>query len=719
MIYARGVKDLLCNPRYYGVGGKRHGLGQENPQDSPMALVIPYLNGSRPSLPAGFAGSVHTVAALKTPHQFCIIAPHVTAFAGSQLKIPTCRPLGVSSGYLQPRFASVLAPSWLTVLGKTNATDPTYTEMAVNQTFTVPAGHGPDAGNGEARLLQVFDGGGRWEIYNDFVRFYVTFSEAHAGKTIAFHVLLHDTLEELEVARSNFLWQEMSMELVATPDLRSQLGLDKTKLMTALVWTDIGLFLNGSTPDGSYSSLETFARLGFNTIPGIVNRCPGCDWRSVNPWDTPLPAWAHPPAPLADEFAYPDNRTAAKGWSGLQYGPMMSGFGRMYAMAKTPQNASLLPRPFVLDEETEMKKWKNAVDFQNALHGGQNMVDLAYDGALVRADIADFCNAVNATRPEWIFVDDEGFPTSWQYAQYGHLSANAAARRLPNESDFDLAYRMVKEFLQMWSECLADMPSASGARTMIGYYDTTFDPGQFQPEGFVAMPSEYDIQKDTRQFGKSIQEYRRRMVHVPQPDGLGPPGQLTKTRQLLPVLTACTYGQADALDVFTGALHTFAGGASGFSFFAGACFDDPGKVLALSTAAALAAPYAEHFFTGTPIVEPDQLRNQSNVLAAAGMRSGLDCWLVVTPARAGEVGLELRLPFAGSSTVAACELISGRAFSFDVEGGAASLRLRALGTVVLHLGDPAVPCAATPLWYPRGRAGAAARDAALAPGVPE
>ena len=63
-----------------------------------------------------------------------------------------------------------------------------------------------------------------------------------------------------------------------------------------------------------------------------------------------------------------------------------------------------------------------------------------------------------------------------------------------------------------------------------------------------------------------------------------------------------------------------------------------------STAAALAAPYAEHFFTGTPIVEPDQLRNQSNVLAAAGMRSGLDCWLVVTPAHAGEVGLELRLP---------------------------------------------------------------------------
>ena len=207
---------------------------------------------------------------------------------------------------------------------------------------------------------------------------------------------------------------------------------------------------------------------------------------------------------------------------------------------------------------------------------------------------------------------------------------------------------------------------------------------------------------------------------MPQPDGLGPAGQLTKTRQLLPVLTACTYGQADALDVFTGALHTFAGGASGFSVFAGACFDDPGKVLALSTAAALAAPFAEHFFSGTPIVEPDQLRTQSNVLAAAGMRSGLDCWLVVIPAHAGEaVGLDLRLPFAGAAPVAACELISGHAFSCDVEGGSARLSLQALGTVVLHLGGPVAPCAATPLWYPRGRAGAAAPSAVPAPGVPE
>jgi hypothetical protein len=62
------------------------------------------------------------------------------------------------------------------------------------------------------------------------------------------------------------------------------------------------------------------------------------------------------------------------------------------------------------------------------------------------------------------------------------------------------------------------------------------------------------------------------MVNSPVPDDLGPANQLTERRQLLPVLTACTYGQMDVVSVFAGTLHSFAGGASGFNFFAGNCF---------------------------------------------------------------------------------------------------------------------------------------------------
>ena len=48
---------------------------------------------------------------------------------------------------------------------------------------------------------------------------------------------------------------------------------------------------------------------------------------------------------------------------------------------------------------------------------------------------------------------------------------------MPGESDFDLTWRMVSEFLLLWSDCLEGMPSSSGTRTMVGFYDTTFEVG--------------------------------------------------------------------------------------------------------------------------------------------------------------------------------------------------------------------------------------------------
>jgi hypothetical protein len=457
---------------FYGGSGERNGLGQEAPSacpcghihgdqrncpcDRPLALVIPFLNGSRPSLPAGFVGHVHVVQALKTPHQFCIIQPNVTAFAGSQLKIPLCPKEGDEIPH-QPRFATFLAATWLTVVGKSNDTNPTSTKAVLNSSKHIPPGHGPAAGNAEARLQQTFDGGGRWEIYNDFVRAYLTFAQQHVGKSVTMHVLLHDNLDELTAVEADpSKWQRLSIELVATPDLRPLLAWGKTKLMTALTWTDAGLFFNGTTIDGNYSYLETYARFGFNTVPGHCRACPGCG---------PTHRGA-----LGDEFAYSGNRTAARGWSGLQYGPEMSGFSRMYGMSKQPLKASLLPKAFVIDEATEMLKWERAKNFTLTAHGFQHMVDMAYDGAFARADIADFCQAVNASRPEWIFVDDEGWPGTWSYSQYGFLSQNAQARRLPGETDFDLTWRMVSEFLHMWSDCLGDMPSTSNTRTMYVYY---------------------------------------------------------------------------------------------------------------------------------------------------------------------------------------------------------------------------------------------------------
>ena len=54
----------------------------------------------------------------------------------------------------------------------------------------------------------------------------------------------------------------------------------------------------------------------------------------------------------------------------------------------------------------------------------------------------------------------------------------------------------------------------------------------------------------------------------------------------------------DALLTWEGTLHTFGGGATGWSFFYTDNFDDPGKILALSTATALAAPFEDELLDG-------------------------------------------------------------------------------------------------------------------------
>jgi hypothetical protein len=131
---------------YYAIQASRTGLNQATSSacinwgqkcDHPLALVVPYFNGTIPALPVGFLGTVHRVTPLDTPNQFCIrgglvsASSNWTAFAGSQLKIPMCQVIGVSIPP-RPRFASFLAPTWLTIVPKSNDTDPTYTFATLN-----------------------------------------------------------------------------------------------------------------------------------------------------------------------------------------------------------------------------------------------------------------------------------------------------------------------------------------------------------------------------------------------------------------------------------------------------------------------------------------------------------------------------------------------------------------------------------------------------------
>lgn len=170
-------------------------------------------------------------------------------------------------------------------------------------------------------------------------------------------------------------------------------------------------------------------------------------------------------------------------------------------------------------------------------------------------------------------------------------SKNAQARRLPGESQLNLAWRMALEMMQSWTACL---PSQS-PNTTVAWYNSAFPDQIFASAGIVMQPSMYGAVHYLESYPASVRGYK--LQQGTMSDG--------KTQHLLPWLTACTYGQMDAVLAWESALHSYGGGATGFSYFdvfPAGCFDDPAKILALSTATALAGMFEDHFLDGVPIL---------------------------------------------------------------------------------------------------------------------
>jgi hypothetical protein len=127
----------------------------------------------------------------------------------------------------------------------------------------------------------------------------------------------------------------------------------------------------------------------------------------------------------------------------------------------------------------------------------------------------------------------------------------------------------------------------------------------------------------------------------------------------------------DALLTWEGTLHTFGGGATGWSFFYTDNFDDPGKILALSTATALAAPFEDELVHGgTPLIST-ALQVVDGVLRAwSGVELATSHWLVLSPGEAGwtqpsDVTFTLSLPKTAKNDTKyiACDLTNGQAYS--------------------------------------------------------
>merc|ERR1719174_1822963 len=114
---------------------------------------------------------------------------------------------------------------------------------------------------------------------------------------------------------------------------------------------------------------------------------------------------------------------------------------------------------------------------------------------------------------------------------------------------------MVEEVFATWTHC---MPEAQVNMTNIGWYGTPFPDFMSSRHGVSMQPSTYGPIHYLHTYPDWLGEFRDRQEnHVVTAAGK------QKPRQLIPWLTACTYGQMDARATLDGALHSFGRGATG------------------------------------------------------------------------------------------------------------------------------------------------------------
>ena len=308
----------------------------------------------------------------------------------------------------------------------------------------------------------------------------------------------------------------------------------------------------------------------------------------------------------------------------------------------------------------------------------------AYNGIFSVRAATQFCELVKITASDWVYMDDESFGEgfgTWRYEVT--LSANAAARAVPGENQLDLAWRMASEMMATWTKCVA----ASSPKTTVGWYGGGYPDPVFSAAGISAQPSEYGPMHYLSSYANSVRSSKQRQGKMAQ----------GKPRHLLPWLTSGTYGQMDALITWEGALHTFGGGATGWSFFYTDNFDDPGKILALSTATALAAAFEEQLLVGTPLISTALELVDGLLRAWSGVELATSHWLVLSPGTEGrtqpsDVTISLQLPKNAKSDATkyiACDLTTGHAYPTRAHGVGATQRLNLHAaltrTSVLHV----------------------------------
>ncbi len=552
----------------------------------PMALIVPYEDGTTEPLPPGFVGPRVVLPAIPGDVRFPLRKETITLFDGGSLFLPL--------GGAKPLTVEVQLPVGIVLVDYRPAHAPAFAYTVQDISDTVDDGSLPP---GYRRYRLVKERPDRdWSYRNRVLPLHVRFASSDIiGREGLFMSLRAYVRAGDETRQDN--WQQVRIRPVALPQ-----GPLPRRLRTGITWAYGDLF-----PGEEATALRTYRRLGFNVVPFVA----------THHYDPAV--WPH-------LYATPEERAAPE-WEGLLYGPEHSTFydgfhgkGIFSLLTWSVQEVLAFDfSPFDLtpeQEEVERQKWLNAVTYY--ADPEVTRIDLAYDGLFFHRDLGNLARVVETTRPDYVFIDSERFPTRAEWLTHVGKSANASARRLPGETDEALADRIAREFMEALVKTVhtvsADTKIALfGAVPAYDYGYQTFRWSVLQDLGIIPQPSLYKFQTRLDRFVQFVRLNR----------GALPPGY-----ELIPWITTGTYGEMEPLRFFDVITHLFLNGATGFSLYSFDDFDDMADYLYIAEAVGLLAPYEDVILDGDLAFE-DISEVQNAVVSA--MRLNDEYLIAVTP----------------------------------------------------------------------------------------
>jgi hypothetical protein len=302
----------------------------------PLAIRVPWENGSLPALPAHFDGPIYTTKPIPGDQRAALRVSSVTIFDGGTIYIHNVKgPPGFGIDIPGPRVFEIDVPTGVRILNASGT--------AFNVTDVSAAGVGGPLAAGYTRLRLVNHNSDQWAFSQwTFGKMQIEVVDpALTGRTYQHSQLrVHDGTAANQQRQDN--WQPYA---ISVKELKPVPVLPK-RLHTAFCWGGASEFVDN--PARNLSSISMYKKLGFNVIPNDG-------------------AEAFVPGMTRSPVMSPTQRTGPD-WAGMKFGLMFGGgmVGPAILKASVATTVTFNLSQFGLtaaEEATERERWKFAAEF--------------------------------------------------------------------------------------------------------------------------------------------------------------------------------------------------------------------------------------------------------------------------------------------------------------------------------------------------------------------